>query len=183
MRLLLLAPTLVLALLIGDLLGILRGGSAEPVCPSDAALVMGAAQYDGRPSPALERRLQRALELYRSACVDTIVVSGGGRPGDRSTEGRAGREWLVARDVLPSDVRSEDRARTSVENIRNTANVLAGGSVVIVTDDLHTWRARWLARREGLDVSSAPVRAGGNRLRYLMREWTAMAAYRLGIVR
>lgn len=183
LRLLALAPLLLLALLLGDLVGIVRGGSADPTCPSDAALVMGAAQYDGRPSPAFERRLTRALELYQDDCIDRIVVSGGRRPGDRTTEGSAGRRWLIEQGVPTSQVVAEEGATTSVENVRNSAEALKGGTVVVVSDDLHVWRASWLARREGLDVSAAATRAGGDRGAYLLREWMAMAAYRLGVVR
>lgn len=183
LRVLAIAPLLLLALLLGDLVGILRGGAASPTCPSDAALVMGAAQYDGRPSPAFERRLVRALELYEADCIDRIVVSGGRRPGDRTTEGSAGRTWLIARGVPAPQVVAEEAARTSVENVRNSADALSGGNVVVVSDDLHVWRASWLARREGLDVSAAATRADGDRGAYLLREWMAMAAYRLGIVR
>lgn len=182
-RLLALAPLLLIALWVGDLIGILRAGGAQPLCPSDAALVMGAAQYDGHPSPAFERRLARALQLYREDCVGRIVVSGGARPGDRTTEGDAGRGWLIEQGVPAAAIDAEVRAATSVENVRNSRELLAGGTVIVVSDDLHVWRAGWLARREGLEFSTASVRAGGDRLDYLLREWLAMAAYRLGIVR
>lgn len=182
-RLLALAPVLLIALAMADLVGIARGVSAVPVCPSDVALVMGAAQYDGRPSPALERRLARALDLYERGCVGHVVVSGGAQPGDRSTEGRAGTEWLAARGVDRGDLTAEESARTSVENIRNSLSELRGRSVVIVSDDLHVWRATWLARREGLDASASAVRAGGDRIDYVLREWLAMTAYRLGVIR
>jgi uncharacterized SAM-binding protein YcdF (DUF218 family) len=182
-RLLALAPVLLVALSLGDLLGIVRSRSMQPACPSDAALVMGAAQYDGRPSPAFERRLERALALYRDGCVAHVVVSGGGRRGDATTEGRVGVDWLAAQDVPVEALSAEERATTSAENVRNALPALRGGTVVIVSDDLHVWRASWLARREGLDVSVASVRGGGDRLAYLLREWRAMLAYRLGVVR
>jgi uncharacterized SAM-binding protein YcdF (DUF218 family) len=182
-RLLVLAPLLLAALLSADLIGIVRGGTADPTCPSGVALVMGAAQYDGRPSPAFERRLERALSLYQDACVERIVVTGGAQPGDRTTEGSTGAAWLVERGVPSEDVTAETTSTTSVENVRNALDALASESVVIVSDDLHVWRASWLVRREGLNVSSAPVRSSGNRMDYAMREWMAMAAYRLGVIR
>src|SRR4029453_2288195 len=59
-------------------------------------LVLGAAQYDGDPSPVFAGRLEHAQLLYDEGRSDTIVVLGGGAPGDRTTEAEAGRDWLVA---------------------------------------------------------------------------------------
>ncbi|NBC95392.1 MAG: YdcF family protein [Deinococcus-Thermus bacterium] len=142
---------------------------------------MGAAQYDGRPSPAFERRLQEALALHEAGCVARIVVSGGARPGDRSSEGASGVAWLRARGVPDEALAAETTARSSAENLAASRELLGEGPIVIVTDQLHAWRSLWLARRTGRTASAAvaPVRSG--RLRYAVRELTAMAAYRLGL--
>lgn len=182
-RLLALAPLLVAFLLVGDLGMIAAFPTRAPACPAGSALVMGAAQYDGRPSPAFERRLARAHELWRDGCVDRIVVSGGGREGDRTTEGASGVAWLAARGVPRAALVAEETARTSAENVLRSRPHLPRGRVVIVTDDLHARRATWLAERFGLEaqVATVPVREG--RLRYAARELAAMASYRLGLVR
>jgi uncharacterized SAM-binding protein YcdF (DUF218 family) len=175
------APLLLVALLSVDLAGIVLGPPGGPDCDADVALVMGAAQYDGRPSPAFERRLQEALALHETGCVARIVVSGGARPGDRSSEGASGVAWLRARGVPEKALAAETTARTSAENLAASRELLGEGPVVIVTDRPHAWRSLWLARRTGLTASAAvaPVRSG--RLRYAARELTAMAAYRLGV--
>ena len=182
-RLLMLAPLLVVGLLLGDLRMIATYPERGPTCPAGSALVMGAAQYDGRPSPAFERRLARALELWRAGCVDDIVVSGGGQAGDRTTEGASGVAWLAARGVPRDVLVAEETATTSAENVLRSRPHLEGGPVVIVTDDLHAWRAVWLANRFGLEVQAAPVRVPAGRMRYVLRELTAMVSYRLGLVR
>lgn len=182
-RVLALAPLLLVALVAADLVGIVRGPRGAPACDGGPALVMGAAQYDGRPSPAFERRLARALRAYRDGCVDRIVVSGGARPGDRTTEGAAGVAWLARQGVPASDLAAETTATTSAENVLRSRDALGSEPVLIVTDDLHAWRSVWLARRFGLeaDAVGVPVRSG--RLDYIVRELAAMTAYRAGWLR
>jgi uncharacterized SAM-binding protein YcdF (DUF218 family) len=182
-RLLALAPLLAAALLTADLLGIVAGPRGPSACPGVPALVMGAAQYDGRPSPAFERRLARALELYREGCATRIVVSGGGRPGDRSTEGEAGVRWLAAQGVPQRDLAAETTATTSAENVLASRPLLGGGPILVVTDDLHAWRTSWLARRFGLEASAVGVPVREGRGAYALRELAAMAAYRSGWLR
>lgn len=182
-RTLALAPLLALALLAGDLRMILAQDVGPPACPAGTALVMGAAQYDGRPSPAFERRLARALDLWRDGCVDRIVVSGGRRAGDRTSEGAAGVAWLGERGVPEGALVAEETAATSAENVLRSRPWLQGSPAVIVTDDLHAWRSRWLAGRFGLEVQAATVPVERGRTRYALRELTAMASYRLGLVR
>lgn len=182
-RLLALAPLLALALLLGDLRMIVAYPDREVPCPAGTALVMGAAQYDGRPSPAFARRLERALALWRDGCVDGIVVSGGRRSGDRTSEGAAGAVWLAARGVSEDALRAEETAATSAENVLRSREWLSGAPVVVVTDDLHAWRATWLAARFGLDATASAVPVTEGRARYALRELMAMASYRLGLVR
>lgn len=186
MRALALIPLLLLATALFDAWSVVAAPHA-PRCPADAALVMGAAQYDGAPSPAFERRLEGALELYRSGCVERIVVSGGRRPGDRFTEGEAGRSWLLAAGVPGERVVAENEATTSVENVALGLAALAAGdapgtsgALVVVTDDLHAHRSLWLARRAGVDASAYGVGSGaGARWSYAAREIAIMAFYRV----
>lgn len=182
-RLLTLAPLMLVALLVGDLVGIVRGPPTSEPCPAESALVMGAAQYDGRPSPVFERRLLAALELYRSGCIERIVVSGGNQPGDRATEGGAGVAWLAAHGVPTTALAAEETAETSAQNVQRSLGLLGDGPVVVVSDDLHAWRAAWLARRAGLDARRYGVRVRDDRLGYALRELAAMAAYRVGWIR
>src|SRR5882757_4852555 len=70
---------------------------------SDAIIVLGAAQYNGTPSPTLQARLQHALDLYREKVAPAIVTVGSKQPGDRFTEAAAGRNWLIEKGKVPSD--------------------------------------------------------------------------------
>lgn len=173
------------ALLLGqEALAIWRYGAASAAtCPARTLLVMGAAQYDGRPSPVFRGRLDKALELFRAGCAERIVVSGGRQEGDRFSEGQAGVRYLRERGVPPEALVEETEASTSFENLRNAAPLLGAGPVVIVTDDLHAYRSRWLARRLGVDAEVAPVPTRSGRVAYGLRELVILTAYQLGVLR
>ena len=184
LRLVLLAPLLLAAVVAHDALGVwTRAGTGALACAGGVALVMGAAQYDGTPSPALRGRLDRARELYRSDCVTRIVVSGGRQVGDRYTEGESGVRYLRAHGVPAKDLAAERHARTSLENLDFSRPLLGDDEVVIVTDDLHAYRSAWLARRLGMRAQVAAVGTHTGRLAYAAREVAILAAYRLGVVR
>jgi uncharacterized SAM-binding protein YcdF (DUF218 family) len=190
-----LAPLLLLAPFLATFGAVLRAPGVEPrdatawasvvvdACPAEAIVVMGAAQYDGTPSAALERRLWGAAALYGSGCAPVVVVSGGSRPGDRTTEGEAGVAWLASHGVPAEALRAETRATTSVENLRFAMEVAPRGRWVIVTDDLHAVRSAVVAERLGIDAATVGVRTSGDRTRYALRESAAILAYRLGAFR
>ncbi|GGR30018.1 hypothetical protein GCM10008957_46110 [Deinococcus ruber] len=146
------------------------------VHPQATLLVLGAAQYNGHPSPAFRARLDHALALYRAGGVRRIVVSGGVGRGDHYSEGEVGQMYLLKRQVPVAVVDAETRSRTTLENLRNSCPLLPG-PVTLVTDEVHAPRALALARAVGLkaDVSSVPLGAG--HWKYRMREKLALLAY------
>ncbi len=165
-----------------DLAAILSAARTPAGCEGGTVLVMGAAQYDGRPSPAFQRRLQRALERWESGCADRIVVSGGRREGDRFSEGTAGRNWLMNNGVDPAAVLAEEEAASSWQNVRYSLPLLEG-PVVLVTDDLHAYRSLWVAAQHGLEARTDTVRGDGLRPAYLFRELAGLVGYQLGLAR
>lgn len=179
----LLAPLLLVFGLARDAYLIWEAPVADPICAGGTALVMGAAQYDGEPSPAFQRRLDRTLELYRAGCVDRIVVSGGNKGGDRFTEGESGVRYLVARDVPSHAVAAEVTASTSLENLSYSLGLVGDDDLLVVTDDLHAHRTKWLAGRLGLDADLAPVEVRSGRTAYGLRELFILFVYQLGFVR
>jgi len=151
-------------------------GGAEP----SQALVLGAAQYDGTPSPVFRARLDAALELYRSGRVRFVVVAGGRAAGDRFSEGAAGCRYLEARGVPHSALACETESRSTWTNLLRARPLLKSGPVWIVTDEPHLPRALLLARRLGLDARGWPVR-GRFSLEYRLRERALYALARLGL--
>lgn len=153
---------------------------------AQAIIVLGAAQYDGRPSPVLESRLTHAIELYLEGVAPVLVVTGGAQPGDRSREATASANYLRARDVPESAIRREVDGRSTWEQLRASARFLAEegiDEVVLVSDPLHSKRLALTAAEIGLLASVSPTPdsafTGGARARMALRETVAVAAGRL----
>jgi uncharacterized SAM-binding protein YcdF (DUF218 family) len=139
-------------------------GTSDQARQVDAIVVMGAAQYDGRPSPQLAARLDHVATLWPEGFAPLIVVTGGNQPGDRFTEADASAAYLIERGVPDSAILREDRGSTSYESIERVAALLdersAGThSVLVVTDPYHTLRSKLIAEEVGLTVygSSTPT--------------------------
>ncbi|MDA2813301.1 YdcF family protein [Nocardiopsis sp. RSe5-2] len=131
--------------------------------PSDTILVLGASQYNGRPSPIFEARLEHAAHLYEEGVAPTIVTVGGNQPGDNYTEGGSGRDWLVEQGVpAESVVAVEEGSNTlrSMEAVSEVAEASGWTSTVIVTDPWHSLRSRIMAEDLGLEAQTSPVRSG-----------------------
>lgn len=126
----------------------------------DAIVVLGAAQYNGRPSPVLRARLDHALRLYNEGYAPRIVVTGGVGRGDTTSEAIVGRHYLLARDVLPGDVVVQPQGRSTQASMTAVAEWLeAEGlhSVILVSDPFHMFRLRLEARRTNLEAYTSPT--------------------------
>lgn len=155
---------------------------------SDAIIVLGAAQYNGRPSAVLEWRLLHALRLYREGVAPHIVTVGGNRPGDHYTEAGTGKAWLQQHGV-PNDrlvaVRSGSDTLQSMIDVGRKYRTLGWHTGVIVTDPPHALRSRSMARDNGIDAVTSPTRSGptvGSRdteFNYIVRETGGYLYYEL----
>lgn len=126
----------------------------------DAIIVMGAAQYNGRPSPVLEARLEHALSLYNEGMAPVIVVTGGSQPGDAFTEAEAGYAWLLDRGVPESAIFMENEGRSTWESIQGVADVLPPESAeraLVVSDGFHLFRSELMMRHLGYEAYSSPT--------------------------
>jgi uncharacterized SAM-binding protein YcdF (DUF218 family) len=129
--------------------------------PSDAIVVLGAAQYDGRPSSVLAARLDHALALYKDDIAPYIVVTGGRQPGDRFTEATAGATYLHDRGVPDGAILRETTGRSSWESLSASARFLKERDmtrVVLVSDPYHSARIEAIAREVGLHAVTSPTR-------------------------
>jgi uncharacterized SAM-binding protein YcdF (DUF218 family) len=126
----------------------------------DAIVVLGAAQYNGRPSPVLRARLDHALRLYNDGYAPRIVVTGGIGRGDTTSEALVSRHYLLARDVLPADIVVQPQGRSTQASMTAVADWLeAEGlhSVILVSDPFHMFRLRLEARRTDLEAYTSPT--------------------------
>ncbi len=137
-----------------------RRDEADATRPADAIVVLGAAQYDGRPSPVLAARLDHAVALWRDGVAPLIVVTGGKQPGDRFTEATAAANHLHEAGVPDSAILREVDGRSSWESLVATARFLHADdkdAVVLVSDPYHMARIGDVAREVGLDASTSPA--------------------------
>jgi uncharacterized SAM-binding protein YcdF (DUF218 family) len=135
-------------------------GRRDQVRPVDAIVVLGAAQYDGRPSPQLAARLDHVVELWPRGLAPIVVVTGGKQPADRFTEAEASARYLIERGVPESALVFENAGRSTYESLEGVADLLqARGlrSVLLVTDPFHALRSRLTAEELGLEAYVSPT--------------------------
>jgi uncharacterized SAM-binding protein YcdF (DUF218 family) len=161
-------------------------GGEHDAEPSDAIIVMGAAQYDGRPSPQLAARLDHVVSLWGEGVAPVVVVTGGKRPGDRFTEAEASSRYLVDAGIPAGAIIEVREGATTHESVEAAAPVMAErgiGSVVLVTDPYHALRSRLIVEAEGfaVDVAATPdtVVTGWNAWRRQAAEAAGVAVGRI----
>jgi uncharacterized SAM-binding protein YcdF (DUF218 family) len=128
--------------------------------PVDAIVVLGAAQYNGRPSPVLRARLDHALQLYHQGYAPRIVVTGGVGRGDTTSEALVGRNYLLGHDVPPAAVVVQPQGRSTQASMTAVAGWLAAeqlSRVILVSDPFHMFRLRLEARRTDLEAYTSPT--------------------------
>lgn len=156
----------------------------EPV-KSDAIVVLGAAQFDGVPSPILEARLLEAKKIFERELAPRILTVGSRAPGYRTTEAASGFSWLVDQGVAKKYVDSIPYGRDTFASTKSYVDVMKKlnlKTAIIVTDQYHCLRAVTMASDLGISATCAPTRTGpastsNSSFRYLVRETGAYLAY------
>ena len=136
-------------------------GGSDQARRVDAIVVLGAAQYDGRPSPQLQARLDHVVQLWDQGLAPLVFVTGGNQPGDRFTEASASAKYLIAHGVAADAIAQEDQAHSSYESLRTVARILSARNahrVLLVSDPYHSLRIRLVAQELGLTAYVSPTR-------------------------
>lgn len=155
---------------------------------ADVLVVLGAAQFDGRPSAVFEARLRHAQSLYLDGVAPVVITTGGGQPGDRTTEADAGAHWLTDHG-LPGEavvaVPEGGSTLASLQAVGVRAQEQSWQTAVLVTDPWHALRTESMATDLGLDATSSPTRQGptvrdrSTQARYVGRETLAYLYWRV----
>lgn len=162
-----------------------RSSRTDGATTADAVIVLGAAQYNGRPSPVLQQRLDHALELYEADLAPTIVLTGGRQEGDRFTEATAGYNYLREQGVPDEALLKEVDGTSTWESLSASARFLIARDmtkVVLVTDGYHAMRVGSIADDLGLDAAVSPVDgllSRASELQHLARETIAVGLGRV----
>lgn len=141
---------------------VVRTADADERGEADAIVVLGAAQYDGTPSPALAARLDRALELYREGLAPTIVLTGAKQPDDRFTEAFAGYRYLAEAGVPGDALVIVDDGSSTYDSLAAAQRVLRdhhAERVLLVSDPYHSRRLQGIAAELGMEALVAPTDA------------------------
>ncbi len=147
----------------------------------DAIVVLGAAQYDGAPSPVLAGRLDHAYQLWSDGVAPLVVTTGSNQEGDRFTEGYAGFEYLRFEGIPEDDLLVITDGSSTWEQLAATARQLRArdfDSVVLVSDPYHTLRLTQIASEVGLSATVSST-DGSASLRQLVRETAAVSLGRI----
>lgn len=140
-------------------------GRSDQARSVDAIVVLGVAQYDGRPSPQLQARLDHALALWQEGLAPLVITTGGNQPGDRFTEAETSAIYLIEGSVdvaVPAESivqeNSGSTTRESLIAVRNIMQPRGLRSILIVTDPYHSLRSRLIAQDLGLVAYVSPTR-------------------------
>ena len=138
----------------------------DQAAPSDAIVVFGAAEYDGKPSPVFRARLDHALSLYQRG-IAPLIVTLGGNGGDQYSEGGVGQDYLKGQGVPEEAIIAETESRNTEDSARRIAVIAHANRLrrlVIVSDGTHMFRIHAICAADGLDVLTSPrprVEVGG----------------------
>lgn len=128
---------------------------------ADAIVVLGAAQYDGEPSPVFKARLDQAAYLYKEGFSATVIVTGGKQPGDRFTEAGAGETYLAEQGIPTDAILGEDEGQTTLESLEKVREIADDNdihTVLMVSDPMHSERLKRIGGDLGFDeVYASPA--------------------------
>jgi uncharacterized SAM-binding protein YcdF (DUF218 family) len=148
------------ALWIVSATAVLIWSSRDEARPAQAIVVLGAAQYAGKPSPVLRARLDHALDLWNRHLASLLILTGGTGSGDTTSEAAVGRNYARKHGVPDSAILVENEGRTTSESMRAVAGMLEVRGLqtaLLVSDPFHMLRLRILARRFGFTPYTSPT--------------------------
>lgn len=165
-----------------------RQSNVDEARPADVILVLGAAEYRGRPSPILEARLNHALFLYRKEMAPRIITTGGKGGDPMFTEGEVGRAYLSLRGIPSEAIIVESEGETTVHSTAAAAEIMRRmnlHSCIVVSDGYHIYRVKRMLQFQGIDVYGSPrptePRHGWRQEWIYLKQAIAFGLWRVGI--
>lgn len=145
--------------------------------PASAIVVLGAAQYGGRPSPVLRARLDHAIDLWRRGYAPRLIFTGGTGQRDTTSEAAVAQRYAIGQGVPARAILIENSGRSTTESLENVAELMRGEptrQIILVSDPFHMFRLSLVARRVGLLPSTSPTRTSP-----IARSWRQSWKYTL----
>lgn len=164
-----------------------RYSRTHDVESAEVIIVLGAAQYDGEPSPVFKARLDHAYDLFKQKKAAMIITTGGNTAGDRYTEGEVGKKYLEKRGINSNLLIAEEHSLNTLQNIQRAkeiTSVLGMRHILLVSDGFHLFRATEIAASMGFHVSSSavphsPISRGQAFIEYMPKEAASAMLYSL----
>lgn len=145
----------------GWMLAVIIWSTLDQARPADSIVVLGAAQYDGRPSPVLRARLDHAVDLWSRHLARIVVLTGGKRSGDTTTEAEVSRSYVKRHGIPEEAILLESRGRTTRESLLTVSQMLKDRGMktaIVVSDPFHMLRLWILSRRLGFVPFTSPTK-------------------------
>jgi uncharacterized SAM-binding protein YcdF (DUF218 family) len=162
--------------------------NADETQPADVIMVLGAAEYRGKPSPVLQARLNHALLLYLQHDAPYILTTGGAGGDPDFTEAEVGRDYLVERGVPSESIITEAGSTTaqSVEAAAETMHRMNLHSCIVVSDGYHIYRVKRLMQAKQIKVYGSPrpqvgVMTKGEKRWLYLRQAAGFVLWQVGI--
>jgi uncharacterized SAM-binding protein YcdF (DUF218 family) len=161
-------------------------GNHDEATRADAIVVLGAAQYNGKPSAVLKARLDHAIALYQDGLAPWFIVTGGKAEGDRTTEAASARAYAIGQGVPEGAILVEDRGRTTLESLQSVGSILRArhlSTAIFVSDRTHMLRVLRIARDVGVTAFGSPTdtsptdQTAGSRAEATIHELGGLALY------
>jgi uncharacterized SAM-binding protein YcdF (DUF218 family) len=161
----------VLGLVLRTAIHIHRVGTRDEARPADVIMILGAAEYRGRPSPVLKARLDHGLELFLGKKAPRILTTGGAGGDPVFTEGEVGRDYLIRHGVPSEAIIVESEADSTAYSTAAAAEIMRRmglRSCIVVSDGYHIFRTKKMLEAQGLKVYGSPRPTSA---RTDLREW------------
>ena len=164
-------------------------GKLDERQPVDAIVVLGAAQFNGRPSDVFQARLEHAVTLWDEGWADWFIVTGGKLPNDNTTEADVARGWAIAHGVPPNKILAEYDGRTTLESLEAVRTIFRDENLktgLFVSDETHMLRVMRMAADLGIEAFGSPTRTSpadrseSRRRSAVLHEIAGLAVYYVG---
>ena len=169
----------IVAVWVTSAVAVMIWGSRDRARASDAIVVLGAAQYVGRPSPVLRARLDHALSLWQRGLAPVLIFTGGTGAGDTTSEAAVSRVYALKHGVPDTAILMENRGKTTRQSLAAVSAIMEARQMrtaILVSDPFHMLRLRILSTQYGVDAYTSPTQTSpisanrGQALGYVLSE-------------
>jgi uncharacterized SAM-binding protein YcdF (DUF218 family) len=166
---------------------IYQTGLRDECNPSDIIIVLGAAHYNGKPSPVQLGRLEHAVALYKAGFAQKILFTGGKKRGDIDTEAETAKKYAINNGIPIESIFTENTGLTTVQSMQNSLEIMHKcniSSAIVVSDPFHMYRLKRIAKDIGMKSYLSPTAFSriislDQNLKYITREIVVYSIYRL----